>query len=491
MASQPATNSNPTRPTDSTDRINNTNSIECLNPFNDPTEGIVPILHSVNHITGPDHFKTRLLTHSPTLFAAIANSTLPGSSIIAVVAHRIDSRRGLLGADPAFAQAFPSPAPSGQSLRQEEYPQQSPYPPKPKAKMFDFIATKWPRMFFGVAFLQLIICLVIEGYTFAQFHIGTNDNDLCDDASNDSCEADREVSSQFKTISTFLVLFIFGFIYELILVWDALRMKNTIQVIIICIANFALLVFSALQTDQIKGAINIIKGDDVDGQSRLVDGDLWADVQPFLIALPCVIALCSLIMCGIAWKLYQEFAWDILKHIGADYRMKKRFLHYQVYIALLKFDFFFFLGFTVQFLVIVNNKDFELGLTIAAIPFCIGVLVLAAFFTRRENKPGVIIIIGLYLAALAYFFFKLVRIYQKGYAELYMPVRKSLTAFAVLTIILIILTIINAFVCMHNFNAGLKRHLLGPRGPDLEKPDLNSIDLNTVKPQLPSRMTID
>lgn len=263
-------------------------------------------------------------------------------------------------------------------------------------------------------------------------------------------------------------------------------MKNTIQVIITCFANYAFLVFTILQTDQIREAIQII-----DEEGRLIDSELWTDLEPFLITIPCVVGISSVLMSGIAWKLYQEFAWDILKHIGADYRMKKRFLHYQIYIALLKFDFFFFLGFTVQFLVIVNDKDFELGLTIAAIPFCIAVLALAALFTRRENKPGVTVIIGLYLAALAYFFFKLVRIFQPGYEEAYRPVRKSLTAFAVLTIILIILTIINAIVCMYNFNAGLKRHLLGPRGPDIEKPDLNSIDLSTVKQQLPSRMTID
>lgn len=333
-----------------------------------------------------------------------------------------------------------------------------------------------------VAILQLILCLAFEIYVFAQFQVGTNDDRLDESTKT-------EVRSQFRTIPTFLALFIFGFIYEIVLVWDALRMKNTIQIIIICIANLAFLVFSALQIDQIMEAIQVINKDE---PARLLKITLWKDLRPFLLAMPCVIGFVFAILCFISWKLYQDFAWDILKHIGADYRMKKRFLHYQIYIALLKFDFFFFLGFTVQFIVIVGGKtNAELGVTIAAIPFCMIVLVLAALFTKRENKLGMISVIGLYFAALAYFFFKLVRIYQKDHEEDYMPVRKSLTAFAVLTIVLIILTIINAFVCMNNFNAGLKRHLLAPRGPDIEKPDLNSIDLHNVKPQLPSRMTID
>lgn len=165
---------------------------------------------------------------------------------------------------------------------------------------------------------------------------------------------------------------------------------------------------------------------------------------------------------------------------------------HQIYITLLKFDLFFFLGFTIQFLVVATDKNnVEFGLTIAAIPITIALLLLAAFFTCRENKFGMVAIIVIYFGGLVYFLLKLVRIYQPSHAQFYIAVRKSLTAFAVLTIVLIVATIINAFICMNNFGTGLKRHLLGRSNLDVDKSDMDSINLQHVEPQLRSRMSIE
>ncbi|KAI1132710.1 hypothetical protein F5Y10DRAFT_184758 [Nemania abortiva] len=337
---------------------------------------------------------------------------------------------------------------------------------------------RWPRWFFLAIILQAIICMVFEAYTFALFQRGLKDtNDFKGD----------DVQSQLKTIPTFLGLFILGFIYEVILVWDALIAKNTIQIIGVCVANLALLVYGALQIDQIHEAINILKA-----QNVFRDKNVWPETQAELIAIPAIIGLITLGLSFMAWKLYQEFAWDILKQIGADYRMKKRFLHYQIYIALLKFDFFFFVGFTIQFLVVVGGRSaVEFGLTAAAIPVTIAILLCAAWSTRREWKTGMWIVGILYLGGLTYFIYKLARIYDPSQAAAYMPVRKSLTTFAVLTIVLIILTIINALVCLFNFGHGLKQHLLKSSRQEIDK-DQASYSMHDVKqPQLPSRMTID
>lgn len=110
-------------------------------------------------------------------------------------------------------------------------------------------------------------------------------------------------------------------------------MKNTIQVIGVCVANLALMVYTAIQVEQIEEAILILGKFNAIDTEKISSHELWGDIKPYLIATPAVIALCTVGMVFVAWKLYQEFAWDILKNIGADYRMKKRFFHYQVRLA--------------------------------------------------------------------------------------------------------------------------------------------------------------
>ncbi|MCJ1404316.1 hypothetical protein MMC11_007541 [Xylographa trunciseda] len=197
-------------------------------------------------------------------------------------------------------------------------------------------------------------------------------------------------------------------------------------------------------------------------------------------------------MTGVAWKLYDEFAWTIYKNISADLKMKRRYLTFQIYIALLKFDFFFFLGFTIQFLVVVViTTDPEFGLTVAAIPITVAILVMAGFWTRRENKWGMAFIVFLYFCAVAYFIFKLVRMYNGPKVLTYIAVRKSLTVFAVITVILLIITIVNAIVCTQNFDTGLKRYIEHKKSESEDEKAYMTEMPNLSHGPGPSRMMID
>ena len=136
----------------------------------------------------------------------------------------------------------------------------------------------------------------------------------------------KPVSPLVKTIPTYLTLFIFGFLYQLVLVYDSLRLKNTIQVIGLCMYNLGMLIYASIQYDQIEKAIGQLVGNGY----ILPFNQVWSVIRPYLLAVPCIIAFFSLVISFQAWKLYDEFAWTIYKHISADLRMKRRYLTFQV-----------------------------------------------------------------------------------------------------------------------------------------------------------------
>ena len=169
--------------------------------------------------------------------------------------------------------------------------------------------TLWTWSFSLVALAQAVISLGIEAYVFGEF----------EDSLTDAADG----QSAARTIPTYLAIFIFGFLYQLVLVWDALRLKNTIQVIGICIYNLGMLIYAAVEQDQVDQAVHSLP-------NNAINSNAWTYMRACLIAAPCVIALGTVLLSFVAWKLYDEFAWTIYKHISADLRLKKRYLTYQV-----------------------------------------------------------------------------------------------------------------------------------------------------------------
>ncbi len=215
-----------------------------------------------------------------------------------------------------------------------------------------------------------------------------------------------------------------------------------------------------------------------------LESDWRTATKASLIAVICVMCITFSSETYLAFLLYKEFGWSMFKHIGADLQMRNRYIIYQIYCTLLKFDFFFFLAFTIQFCVIMlKTHDVEFALTIAVIPLTMIILVCAYFFARLEISHGMMAVIFLYFCALAYFLFKLVRMYTKKSETVYKSARKSLTTFAALTIFCLILTIITAVKVQMGFNHSLKRYTTGIKHEaNHQKQCSDAINLNITSP---------
>ncbi|KAF9227941.1 hypothetical protein BS17DRAFT_793543 [Gyrodon lividus] len=260
------------------------------------------------------------------------------------------------------------------------------------------------------------------------------------------------VASTFGiTLPCYLGLFILAEIFELAMAYDALRMRNIIQLLGIILFHGALIVFSALQVHETRTALVPCSmsqcGDDPNW--------LWDKVQPFLIVAPCVIAASWLFLIFWIKQLFGEFGWVIFHVVGANPKLKSMYQYYQILICLLKFDFFCFAGVTMQLLIVVlATNSAEFGVTIAAIPVVLVLLAGCGYAVQREVKWLMSMSLVLMIASMSYFY-KLVRFYEPSSEAQYLTTRATLTVFTIVALLLLLASFLVGIKCFYDFDKGL------------------------------------
>lgn len=123
--------------------------------------------------------------------------------------------------------------------------------------------------------------------------------------------------------------------------------------------------------------------------------------------IPIVISVAEVAYIALGWKIYNEFGWKVYKFLGADRQKKRMYANYQVYECLIKFDVFFWVGFSVQFLRFVLSKsDWEYYVTIAALPLSIVLLVEGHLAARHESIMMMASFMLGCVGAMVYFIYK-------------------------------------------------------------------------------------
>ena len=297
-----------------------------------------------------------------------------------------------------------------------------------------------------VSTIEAIIVITLVGFIFGRI-VAEVDN----------------FTQNLKTVSVYLAVFVFGCVFQVLIAWDAVRLKNTMQLIGVLIFNIALTITAAIEIRQVRDALN--------AQDRIAGGipcpdnpdalcrarALFPSVERFLIVVTATCFVAELVMAYLSFKLWKEFGWVIYQKVGADLKVRNMFFWYQLFIVFLKFSFFFGVGFTVIYLILVaNTTDWEYGVTIAAVPIAVVSLFAAGFAVRREWTSLMVLSLFLMTAGLVYFVYKVTQVWVPATRDEYTYVHTTITFISAFAILSLGLTLVNGIVCTLNFHKGLK-----------------------------------
>ncbi|KAF8329159.1 uncharacterized protein EI90DRAFT_3146049 [Cantharellus anzutake] len=295
----------------------------------------------------------------------------------------------------------------------------------------------------GTVVIQAVVVLTMVGITFGlvESHVSTTSN------------------ANLRTLPCYFALFILAQLFHLVLTFDALRLRNIIQVIGLLLFQGAITIFAGIQIEQTHTALVTNPG--ANCQQYYVTcsgpGSLWSVLAPFQVVTPVISGVSFIILCYFAWKLYHEFGWAVFRMVGADPQLKNMFRYYQIMIVLLKFDYFAFIGVTMQLLIlVVTHNSAQFVLTIIALPVVFVLLLACGVAVTKEIKWLMLISMALMLTSEAYFIYKFTRLFEPQTKGEYVTTRKTLGVFLGAAFLLLLSTFCVSIKCFRDFNKGLK-----------------------------------
>lgn len=222
---------------------------------------------------------------------------------------------------------------------------------------------------------------------------------------------------------------------------DACVNKNTLLVWGIIIFNACMLVYAGIQTAEVRKVFS----HGIIGQF----GDAHVPAHIFTALTAAMIGFCLGVYIILSIYLRKEFGGRMYRLVAASVDLRRRYMDYNFYSVLLstfilfsfllrplsltthslrwsecsstnlnsnvnkEFDLFLFFTFCVQLIIVVldQTRPAERILTIIVTPLAALTAVMAQWAVRVESKPAMYIWLITLLAGLAYFIFKLIRIW--------------------------------------------------------------------------------
>jgi heme/copper-type cytochrome/quinol oxidase subunit 2 len=297
------------------------------------------------------------------------------------------------------------------------------------------------RLYVATVLLETTINLAIEGELFLRVR---------EKIKSDNAITPGDPNASTSRMPVYLSVFALAHVFQFVMAVDAVYARNTLQFLFLTLLNTVFLLYSVLQISEIQEAM----------VSADPGGTSSVPINVLTTAIPIVIAIAEIAYIALGWKIYHEFGWKVYKFLGADRQVKRMYAVYQIYECLIKFDVFFWAGFSVQFIwLVLQDTQVEYYITCAALPFSIVLLVEGHLAARYENKWMMATFMLGCIGAMVYFVYKLVQVLLHKTEPQYKELWKSLSVFSVISIVLLFTTFLYSVLVLRNFGRGLKEAL--------------------------------
>ncbi|GFZ48729.1 hypothetical protein JCM24511_06478 [Saitozyma sp. JCM 24511] len=262
-----------------------------------------------------------------------------------------------------------------------------------------------------------------------------------------------------KTVPVYLAVFIMAQIFSVLYIWDALRQRNVVQLLLHLWFQLCILAYSILQIPQTYNALNEIGNQQCGNYPRCEGPDsLYNVVRSLLIVTPIVLGLATIAFAFLCRKLYRQFGWAEFHLVGASPEMKRMHREYQTLMSLLKLLLYFGMAFCLAYLILVASWTIdktELVLACVALPLVVLGVFVTGIAARREIKWLMVSMLVLMVVGLAYFIYKLASMFLPATSWLYINTRVTMAIFSAFAIIILIVTFVFGCICLTNFGQGL------------------------------------
>lgn len=173
----------------------------------------------------------------------------------------------------------------------------------------------WAWAFLGTACFQACFTIIIDSFLLYKF-----DQRLLSLNVDTGSDVESSRKHAMGLTPTYLVILVLGLLYHISLSWDTLRLQNTIQICGVCCFAAAMSAYAMAEVIEVRSAVSDFR------IHMPASGTLLTAAEDgLLVAIPAVLAITTLGLCFLAWKLSRMFAWTIYKSFSADMNIRKRY----------------------------------------------------------------------------------------------------------------------------------------------------------------------